>query len=156
MANNSLILKPIFWYNAIVSYHEGVVEGWRYVIWEESIIFCFFVLSCWYWKKKTGETGEWFAVFIKSAKECAQFYQRSSSCVEGRNAQLSLRQHGIHRLSDTHLQAQTVIHNFHIKRDDGITPAMRFFEAEHGNIFDQLLTNMDYPARPRKHLPMAA
>jgi len=96
------------------------------------------------------------AALIKSAKECAQFFQRSSSCVEGRNAQLSLRHHGIHRLSDTHLQAQTVIHNFHIKRDDDTTPAMRFFEAEHGNLFDHLLTNIDYPARPRKRLPMAA
>lgn len=96
------------------------------------------------------------AVLIKSAKECAQFFQRSSSCVEGRNAQLSLRHHGIHRLSDRHLQAQTVIHNFHIKREDDTTPAMRFFEAEHGNPFDHLLNNMDYPARPRKRLAMAA
>ena len=95
-------------------------------------------------------------ILIKSAKECAQFFQRSSSCVEGRNAQLSLRHHGIHRLSDTHLQAQTIIHNFHIKREDDTTPAMRFFESEHGNLFDHLLTNMDYPARPRKRLAMAA
>ena len=95
-------------------------------------------------------------VIIKLAKECAQIFQRSSSCVEGRNAQLSLRHHGIHRLSDTHLQAQTVIHNFHIKREDKTTPAERFFEAKHGNLFDHLLNNMDYPARPRKRLAMAA
>ena len=93
---------------------------------------------------------------IQSAKECAQFFQRSSSCVEGRNAQLSLRHHGKHRLSDIHLQAQTVIHNFHIKREDNTTPAFRFFEAKHGNVFDHLLNNMDYPARPRKRLAMAA
>ena len=95
-------------------------------------------------------------LLIQSAKECAQFFQRSSSCVEGRNAQLSLRHHGIHRLSDTHLTAQTVIHNYHIKRADNTTPALRFFEAEHGNLFEHLLNNMDYPPRPRNHLAMAA
>ena len=45
---------------------------------------------------------------IKIARECAHFFQRSSSSVEGRNAQLSLRHHGIHRLSERHLKAQTV------------------------------------------------
>lgn len=95
-------------------------------------------------------------LLIKSAKECGQFFQRSSSCVEGRNAQLSLRHHGIHRLSNTHLTAQTVIHNYHIKREDNTTPALRFFEAEHGNLFEHLLNNMDYPPRPRNRLAMAA
>jgi len=93
---------------------------------------------------------------IQSTKECAQIFQRSSSCVEGRNAQLSLRHHGIHRLSDSYLQAQTVSHNFHIKREGNTSPALRFFEAEHGNLFEHLLNNMDYPPRPRNRLAMAA
>jgi hypothetical protein len=104
----------------------------------------------------SGVNPEKTASLIQSAKECAQFFQRSSSCVEGRNAQLSLRHHGIHRLSDSHLQAQTVIHNFHIKREDNTTPALRFFEAEHGNLLEHLLNNMDYPPRPRNRLAMAA
>ena len=29
-------------------------------------------------------------------EECAKLFQRSSSCVEGRNGQLSLRHHGLH------------------------------------------------------------
>lgn len=48
----------------------------------------------------------------KAARECAMMFQRSSSCVEGRNAQLSLRHHGVHRLSNRHLSAQTVVHNY--------------------------------------------
>ena len=36
----------------------------------------------------------------KAARHCAQLFQRSSSCVEGRNAQLALRHHGIHRLGE--------------------------------------------------------
>lgn len=44
----------------------------------------------------------------KAARDCAQLFQRSSSCVEGRNAQLALRHQGIHRLSDRQLKAATV------------------------------------------------
>ena len=86
----------------------------------------------------------------KGATECAQIFQRSSSCVEGRNAQLSLRHHGLHRLSDRCLQAQTVIHNFYTTNKQGKTPALRFFEAKHNDLFEWLLGQMDYSARPRK------
>jgi len=86
----------------------------------------------------------------KAASECVQIFQRSSSCVEGRNAQLSLRHHGLHRLSDRCLKAQTVIHNFYITNKQGETPAARFFEAEHNDLFEWLLDKMDYSARPRK------
>jgi hypothetical protein len=43
---------------------------------------------------------------------CVQTFQRSSSCVEGRNGQLALRHHSFHRLSPRKLQALTTIHNF--------------------------------------------
>lgn len=99
---------------------------------------------------------ERIALLQRTAKECAQIFQRSSSCVEGRNAQLSLRHHGIHRLSDKDLQAQTVTHNFYLKRVDGSTAAERFFEASHRDVFAHLLSKMDYPARPRKRLKKAA
>ncbi len=93
---------------------------------------------------------------MNAAKDCANIFQRSSSCVEGRNAQLSLRHHGIHRLSANHLKALTVVHNYHIKNRDGVTPAERFFEAKHNDLFESLLDTMDYPARPRKRLSNAA
>ncbi len=92
----------------------------------------------------------------KSAQECVRFFQRSSSCVEGRNGQLSLRHHGLHRLSDRCLNAQTILHNFYRKNRDKETPAERFFEAKHEDLFDYLLERMDYPARPRKHNKDAA
>lgn len=92
----------------------------------------------------------------RAAKDCADIFQRSSSCVEGRNAQLSLRHHGIHKLSANHLKALTVVHNYHIRNRDGTTPAERFFEAKHSDLFEWLLENMDYPARPRKRLAKAA
>jgi hypothetical protein len=91
----------------------------------------------------------------KVAEECARIFQRSSSCVEGRNAQLSLRHHGIHKLSDRSLKAQTVVHNYYRRNRDGTTPAQRFFEANHMDLFEWLLDRMDYPARPRKRTKAA-
>ena len=37
-------------------------------------------------------------LILKIALECRQLFQRSSSCVEGRNGQLSLRHHSLHRI----------------------------------------------------------
>lgn len=82
-------------------------------------------------------------------KDCANLFQRSSSCVEGRNAQLSLRHHHLHRLSHKKLSASTTIHNFHIKRREGTTAAERFFEQKHQNLFQWVLNHMDIPLRPR-------
>ena len=93
---------------------------------------------------------------VKSAKDCAGIFQRSSSCVEGRNAQLSLKHHGIHRLSPQHLMALTVVHNYDTRNKDGTTPAERFFEALHNDLFEWLLKNMPFPVRPRKRLKKAA
>ena len=47
----------------------------------------------------------------KVGAECASLFHRSSSCVEGRNGQLSLRHHGLHRLSNRKLAALTAVHN---------------------------------------------
>jgi len=95
-------------------------------------------------------------ILEKAAEECAQIFQRSSSCVEGRNAQLSLRHHGIHKLSDRVLKAQTIVHNYYRRNRDGTTPAERFFEAKHIDLFEWLLEKMDYPVRPRNRLRKAA
>jgi len=64
------------------------------------------------------------------AQECAQLFQRSSSCVEGRNGQLALRHHSLHRLRDQKLAALTTMHNYFMRRSDGTTAAERFFGAK--------------------------
>jgi hypothetical protein len=56
------------------------------------------------------------------AGTCADLFQRSSSCVEGRNGQLSLHHHGRHRLSDRKLAALTAVHNFHLRRTTARPP----------------------------------
>lgn len=84
------------------------------------------------------------------AKDCAQLFQRSSSCVEGRNGQLSLRHHSLHRLSNRKLNALTTVHNYFLKRSDGSTAAQRFFGQQSQNLFDYLLATLPLPARPAK------
>ena len=84
------------------------------------------------------------------AKECANMFQRSSSCVEGRNGQLSLRHHSFHRLSNKKLSALTAVHNFFIKRADGTTAAERFFDNKPRDMFEFLLETLSIPGRPAK------
>lgn len=83
----------------------------------------------------------------------ADLFQRSSSCVEGRNGHLSLHHHGRHRLSDRKLAALTAVHNFHIHRADGTTAAERFFGRTHPALFEQLLGRVPLPPRPRRRRP---
>jgi len=63
------------------------------------------------------------------ARQCADFFPRSSSCVEGRNGQLSLRHHALHQLTGRKWQALTVLHNCAVQRADGSTAAGRFYGA---------------------------
>lgn len=86
----------------------------------------------------------------ETIEECADLFQRSSSCVEGRNGQLSLWHHSLHHLSGPRLEALTVIHNYSIRRRDGTTAAERFFGVKHAELFDWLLDHLDVPARPAK------
>jgi hypothetical protein len=88
---------------------------------------------------------------------CLDLFVRSSSCVEGRNGQLALRHHSLHRLSQRRLAAMTVIHNFHIQRADRTTAAERFFGRPPEPLFEWLLTNLPPPPRPRApRQPVAA
>lgn len=87
------------------------------------------------------------------AEECAYVFQRSSSSVEGRNGQLSLRHHGLHRIRGRKLAALTTVHNFFIKRRDHTTAAERFFKAKPRDIFQYLLDRIDLPGKPAQKRP---
>jgi len=79
------------------------------------------------------------AIWKKKAVECAYVFQRSSSCVEGRNGQLSLKFHAFRRVNERTLKVLTVLHNFFIMRSDGTTAAERFFEQKPQDLFTWLL-----------------
>lgn len=84
------------------------------------------------------------------ATNCANVFQRSSSCVEGRNGYLSLRHHNFHCLGKRKLGVLTVIHNYFIKRHDQTTASERFFEQKPRDLFEYLLKKMPYPPRSGK------
>jgi hypothetical protein len=86
---------------------------------------------------------------MRRGREMAETFQRSSSCVEGRNGMLSLNYHRFHRLNPRSLQVLTIVHNFDVRRPDGTTAAERFFEAKHENLFDSLVVNVRIPGRPQ-------
>lgn len=85
----------------------------------------------------------------QGARECAEFFQRSSSCVEGHNSALSLKHHASRHLSVGKLNSRVVLHNYFSKRKDGRTAAERFFHQKPKDIFDWLLERVSWPVRPR-------
>ncbi|MEI7903238.1 MAG: DUF6399 domain-containing protein [bacterium] len=87
----------------------------------------------------------------RKAQTCADLFQRSSSCVEGRNGQLSLKHHALHRFTLRKLRALTVLHNYLVRRADGTTAAERFYGAAPRDLFAWLLDRLSVPARPRAH-----
>lgn len=96
------------------------------------------------WPDKAKE--EW----MKRGREMAETFQRSSSCVEGRNGVLSLNHHRLHRMNPRSLRVLTIMHNFDVRRPDGTTAAERFFEAKHESLFESLVMNVRIPQRPQK------
>ena len=90
------------------------------------------------------------------ARGSAGLFQRSSSCVEGRNGRLSLQQHGHSRVSERRLKGLTVIHNYMVERADGTTAAERFFGRRHKDVFTWLLGRMPDLPRPARKRPRAA
>jgi len=90
------------------------------------------------------------------AQQGADLFQRSSSCVEGRNGQLALRHHSLHRLSNGKLGALTVVHNYYLRRADGTTAAERFFGSKPADLFVWLVDHLEVPARPAAKRSKAA
>ena len=82
------------------------------------------------------------------AVEWANLFQRSSSCVEGRNGQLSLCHHSLHRLRPKCLAALTVLANYFHRRRDGTTAAERFFGVPPSDLFEWLVSHVSSPPRP--------
>jgi Family of unknown function (DUF6399) len=87
---------------------------------------------------------------MRLGKEIAELFQRSSSCVEGRNGVLSLLMHRFHKLGGKTLRVLSTVHNFGVQRKDGTTAAERFFESKHADLFEYLVTNVRIPAKPKQ------
>ncbi len=101
----------------------------------------------------TGLPPDELALIEPVATESAHRFQRSNSCVEGRNGQLALHHHHLHRIRPRQLAALTTIHNYFIRRPDGTTPAERFFGSKPAGLFEWLLDHVPMPARPARKRP---
>lgn len=77
-------------------------------------------------------------------------FQRTSSAVEGRNGCLAQVYHNRRGLTETRLQALTVIHNYGTFRADGSTPANRLYGQAFPDLFESLLGGMEPLPLPRK------
>jgi len=84
------------------------------------------------------------------ARECTWLFIRSSACVEGRNGQLALHHHHLHRIPAKKLAALTTVHNYGTFRDDGTSPASRLFGQSHRDLFEYLCEHMPDPPHPRR------
>jgi hypothetical protein len=89
------------------------------------------------------------------AEEAVALFVRSSSCVEGRNGQLSLYHHGQGPLSDLRLRSLTAVHNYVVERPDGTTAAERFFGSKPRPVFEWLLERMPELPRPARRVRAA-
>lgn len=107
--------------------------------------------------KKKAREGPWLENELEEkmgkAKEIARMFQRSSSCVEGRNGVLSLKHHSFHAVSERTLSVLTVIHNYQIKREDESTAAERFFGNKPSDLFEYMLDKIPMLRRPRAKRP---
>lgn len=82
-------------------------------------------------------------------ERCADLFQRSSSCVEGRNGYLSLRHHHLHKIRSGKLRVLTVLSNYFLKGEREATAAERFFGSKPKDLFETLCEKLPMPARPR-------
>lgn len=101
------------------------------------------------------EGGKASAAVAVAVDKVLRIFERSSSCVEGRNGYLALSHHARHRMSPATLRALTTVHNYVLRRDDGTTAANRLFGRPHDSLFDFVLQNMPFPASPRSRKPTA-
>ena len=94
---------------------------------------------------------EFKEVLIRRGRELAEWFQRSSSCVEGRNGALSLLLHRFHHLHASTMRALTIVANFGVRRtgEDKTTAAERFFGSTHGNLFEHLVKTVKIPGPPQ-------
>lgn len=78
------------------------------------------------------------------------WFQRTSSAVEGRNGWLSQLHFMGRGFSKDGIQVQTTLHNYWIKRDDGTTACERLTGIKPPDLFEYILSRIDSVPEPRK------
>ncbi|MCP4161657.1 MAG: hypothetical protein GY760_16410 [Deltaproteobacteria bacterium] len=76
-------------------------------------------------------------------------FQRTSSAVEGRNGWLTQMHHNGRGFTPKRLKAQTVFHNYYLKRPDGTTAAERLFRTKFPDPIEWVVERMGDLPLPR-------
>ncbi|MCP3924550.1 MAG: hypothetical protein GY714_18405 [Desulfobacterales bacterium] len=76
-------------------------------------------------------------------------FQRTSSAVEGRNGWLTQMHHNGRGFTPKRLKAQTVLHNYYLKRPDGTTAAERLFRTKFPDPLEWVVERMGDLPLPR-------
>lgn len=83
-------------------------------------------------------------------------YQRTTSAIEGRNAKLDEHCYNVRGARSEHTKAQTVLHNFWIKRPDHSTACSRLCGFDPPDLLEHLIAEVDYIGLPRVSKKKAA
>ena len=83
-------------------------------------------------------------------------YQRTTSAIEGRNAQLSQHYFATRGVKADHVNSLGVLHNFWIKRNNGTSAAKRLCGVDPPDFFEWLLGQMQDIPLPRKTIQINA
>jgi hypothetical protein len=89
---------------------------------------------------------------ISGAEWMISNFQRTSSAVEGRNGWLSQMNHTGRGISPKRLKAQTVLHNYYLKREDGRTAAERLFHQQFPDPLEWVIDRMGELPLPRNRV----
>jgi hypothetical protein len=87
--------------------------------------------------------------WVSWANQMVSNFQRTSSAVEGRNGWLTQMHHNGRGLTPNRLKAQTILHNYYLKRGDGTTAAERLFKREFPDPFIWVIERMGDIPMPR-------
>ena len=87
--------------------------------------------------------------WVSWARQIISNFQRTSSAVEGRNGWLTQMHHNGRGLTPKRLKAQTVLHNYYLKRCDSTTAAERLFKREFPNPLIWVIERMGDLPLPR-------
>lgn len=94
--------------------------------------------------------------WINWAKKMARKYQRTTSAIEGRNAQLSSYHWSSRGARLAHSKPQTILHNFWIKRVDGSTACHRLCGYDPSDLFQWLMDQSPDIPMPRAYKSKSA
>ena len=97
----------------------------------------------------TGQVGKKYMKLENWCRKMVEYFQRTSSAVEGRNGQLSQSYHCGRGLSSQRVKVLTILHNYDHQGVYGVTPAEHLFGRVPPNLIEYVLKRFERLPKPR-------